>query len=108
MEISVKEKERIVAIFLKGELDMNNINQLKTLLDKYFDIQTNLYLDFTEVNYIDSLAIGFLIKTYRKYLKYGLGFYLTNLKENLMRIFKLTHIDKYFNIKKHFDFTTIF
>jgi len=108
VELFSKSKDDKAVIFITGELDMVSINYLKTEIEKIGEKPAILYIDFKEIVYIDSIAIGFLINAHRRYYKYNKALVLANLNENIQKIFRVTNIDKFFNMKQDIDLETMF
>ena len=109
MNVKVKQKDKTVAIFLEGVLDYSNMNLLVDIIEGFGEkLPDTAYIDFSEVFHIDSLAVGYLIRTFSKFKKYGSELILTNLSDRISKIFKLTKIDKFFKINQDFSYIDIF
>ena len=109
MNVKVKQKDKIVAIFLDGVLNYSNMNLLVDIIEGFGEKLPDInYIDCNDLLHIDSLAIGYLIRTFSKFKKYGSELILTNLNEKIAKIFKLTKIDKFFTIQQNFNYDNIF
>ena len=61
---------------------------------------TNITLDFKKVQYMSSMALGFLIKL-QKTIKLGRGsLKLRNISKQIYEVFKITSLHKMFTIEK--------
>ena len=61
---------------------------------------TNITLDFKKVQYMSSMALGFLIKL-QKTIKLGRGsLKLRNISKQIYEVFKITSMHKMFTIEK--------
>lgn len=59
------------------------------------ETMTDLILDISNVNHIDSSAVGLFITLKHEMKKRGLGFRLEGVNENVQRIFRLLDVMKY-------------
>lgn len=85
-----------------GELDMNNAMDFKEDIRNNFVQQgkVNIILDLSQVNYMDSMALGVLISLQRSCRMNGGTLVLCGLESNLRRIFKMTMLDSVFSIRE--------
>ena len=89
----------------KKILDESNIqiigNQLFSLVDD--DHRKKLVLDFSNVEYLSSAALGKLI-TLDKKVKAATGeLRLCSIRKDILEVFKITRLDKLFKIKENRD-----
>ena len=57
-------------------------------------------LDFSECKFIDSTGLGVLIAVYKKCAGFNGSLKLHSIDPQVMRVFKLTRLDKIFDIQK--------
>lgn len=89
-------------VSISGEIDIFNSGQLKsTLLDLIKEEQLDLYLDFDKLIYIDSTALGALVAVLKNVRQYEGDIYITKIKPNLEKLFKITNLDKVFIIEEN-------
>jgi len=79
-----------------GEASIDLYRQVKTLLEKYQDL--NLILDFKKLEFIDSSGLGFLVAVNSTLLKQGRKLTLSTVPENLMGLLKITNLDRVLKI----------
>lgn len=85
-----------------GELDMSNALDFKEDVKNNFVQQgkVNIILDLSQVDYMDSTALGVLISLQRSCRMNGGALVLCGLESNLKRIFKMTMLDSVFSIRE--------
>ena len=72
--------------------------------DALQDDATALGIDMSHVEYVDSSAIGCLIKYANVTKGKGVDLYLLDLKPDIRLIFKTAYLDKFFNFITHEEF----
>lgn len=60
--------------------------------------ENNFILDFSECEFIDSTGLGVIVSAYKKCVEKGITFKLVSLNGQVEKVFKLTRLDKVFNI----------
>jgi anti-sigma B factor antagonist len=60
--------------------------------------QKNFTFDFSQCNFIDSTGLGALVSIYKKCSEKGGNIKLKSLKPEVEKLFKLTRLDKVFEI----------
>lgn len=83
-------------VFLKGNLDTAMAEEVKSVLG---NIQTSVTVDMSELNFISSAGIGVMVMVFQRLKGIGENIYLVNLNENIKKVFKVSLLDKIFNIK---------
>jgi anti-sigma B factor antagonist len=89
----------------KKILDESNIqiigNQLFSLVDE--DHRQKIVLDFTNVEYLSSAALGKLITMDKKVKAAGGKLRLCSIRSDIKEVFKITRLDKLFQIMDNRD-----
>jgi anti-sigma B factor antagonist len=89
-----------VKVSLLGEVDIYTSKNLK---DKLYDIieskQADLIIDCKELNYIDSTGLGIFVGALKKAKQYDKKIIISNLKDNIKKLFIITGLDKIFIIE---------
>jgi anti-sigma B factor antagonist len=89
----------------KKILDESNIqiigNQMFSLIDD--DHRTKIVLDFTNVEYLSSAALGKLITMDKKAKAAGAKLKLCSIRSDIKEVFKITRLDKLFQIVDNRD-----
>jgi anti-sigma B factor antagonist len=87
----------------KKILDESNIqiigNQLFSLVDE--DRRQKIVLDFSNVEYLSSAALGKLITMDKKVKAVGGKLRLCTIRPDILEVFKITRLDKLFTIKEN-------
>jgi len=91
--------ENLPVLRLKGEIDLSNSSELRTLLQQHVKAKCPaLVLDFTEVTYIDSSGLATIIE----YLKHARVFdgriALAHVNERVRTIFELVRLHEFLPI----------
>jgi len=87
-------------VVLKGELDLACANNLKEELYKAVEEKfADVVIDMTDLEYIDSTGIGVLVGLMKKLRTDGKDIKISNAKDNVKRIFKITGLDQIINME---------
>lgn len=98
-ELKFVEKQLVdaVKINLIGEVDIYTAQSLKEKLYSIIDeVNMDLRIDCSELNYIDSTGLGIFVGALKKAKQNDKKIYITNLKENIKKLFLITGLDKLF------------
>jgi anti-sigma B factor antagonist len=98
-ELKFVEKQEVdaVKINLIGEVDIYTASSLKEKLYSIIDeVNMDLRIDCSELNYIDSTGLGIFVGALKKAKQNDKKIYITNLKENIKKLFLITGLDKLF------------
>jgi len=80
---------------LTGEIDISNALQLKQQLETaYGGRAADIYIDVSDLSYIDSTGLGILIGVYGDMRGAGDRIKLLNPRENVKKLLKITNLDK--------------
>lgn len=83
-------------LFIEGELDMKNADDLKHVIDMEIDkkgIRT-IILHMQDLKFIDSSGLGVILGRYKKLLPLGGKIKITNVPPHLYRIMELSGLPK--------------
>lgn len=90
-------EKNIWEISAYGEIDIYNSSNIKDYLSALIqEHQCDIYLYCDELEYIDSTGLGALVAIVKKVRQYDGNIHLFNLKPNVLKIFKITNLDKVF------------
>jgi anti-anti-sigma factor len=96
----VKGDVRVIAIDAVRFVDEAAIEQCKReiieLLDK--TEESNVLLHFGRVTFMSSAALGMLIRVHKKCKEYDIALKLCNISPDIRQVFKITSMDKIFDI----------
>ena len=99
--LSVEDTDGVTVVnipngcMLDGEAIQAVGTKLFDLVDK--DSKKNLLLDFADIRFMSSQALGVLLTLRRKAEKGGATIVLTGIREQLMKIFEITNLDTMFS-----------
>lgn len=84
-----------------GEVDIVNSadfkNQLTDLMEEH---AADIHLDCTKLEYIDSTGLGALVGVLKHTKSHGKEVRLSFVKPNILKLFRITNLDKVFIIKE--------
>ncbi|MDQ2087706.1 STAS domain-containing protein [Herbivorax sp. ANBcel31] len=89
-----------VKVSLSGEVDIYTSQELKDNL--YRVVESNkkdLIIDCKELDYIDSTGLGIFVGALKKAKQHEKKITITNLKDNIKKLFIITGLDKIFEVE---------
>ncbi|QXM07032.1 STAS domain-containing protein [Crassaminicella indica] len=94
------QEENLWVLAINGELDIYTANELKETLMKMLDEhKENIKIDCTDLGYIDSTGLGVLIGALKRLKKYDKNIVIANPKPNVLKLFRITGLNKIFIIE---------
>ncbi|MDR0853545.1 MAG: STAS domain-containing protein [Clostridiales Family XIII bacterium] len=82
-------------IKVSGEVDISNAQEFKSKLDGALELRrSDLLIDLSSLNYIDSTGLGVIIGTFGTVKKEGLTVKLINPRENVRKLLNISGLDK--------------
>jgi anti-sigma B factor antagonist len=104
MRITAQNTNSVLLVALSGKFNIEEVSKFEDSVSVDFDKNLRAVLvDFSEVEYIDSSALGSLIKIMNKAKNFNIDFVLFNLTQPILSIFKLAYLDKFFVISSEND-----
>jgi len=99
MKIRIKNENTILVVAISGKFNIEEVVKFEeaVTIDQSKGT-TAIAINFAEVEYIDSSALGSLIKLMNKAKNVNLEFILYNMSQPIMSIFRLAYLDKFFSI----------
>lgn len=95
-----KEEENL-NVFLSGDLDINSVETFKDdILEKNENIDKDVIIDLKDLEYIDSTGIGAIMTVYNDVKKKNRSLTVKNANRNIAKLFKITELDKIFNMEE--------
>ena len=100
MHIEIVENTQEYEIIFKidGDITINNSDELLNKLSQYSSEEYDLVLDFSNLKYIDSAGMGALVRKLKEILSIGGELRIINTPPKILRLFKLTKLDTFFEI----------
>ena len=98
-DLNLIDEEGHYLIQLIGDLDIYNNKKFKEkLADIYEDLDKDIVVDCSKLEYIDSTGLGSFISLLKLTRDEEKEITVKNLKKNIKKVFKITDLDKLFNI----------
>ena len=86
-------------IVIIGEIDLYSASALKETVYEVLDSgASNLIMDMTALEFMDSSGLGVLVGALKRVRSTGGSLWLVCNRDNLLKVFKLTGLDKVFVI----------
>lgn len=100
MEMTMQHPtDTVTLIKLKGKFTIEDIGQFKEKTASIENGQsTTVLIGFTDLEYIDSSGIGSLILLMNMARNRGVTIVIYDLQEEIRNVFKISYLDKFFNI----------
>ena len=98
LKIDVKKDGGVTLLKLSGEFEGMAALESRDVFFKHLGESKNLALDFGEIEYVDSAAVGLLIDLAKdasgKHVRFG----LMNVRDSVKKVLVLTQVDKLITI----------
>ncbi len=99
MDIKKSNRSNVTVVELNGKFDIEQASNFETVFNTMIkDRPMIVALDLQEVQYIDSSAIGSIIKALNVIKNYGGEMILFGMKPMILNVFKLAKLDSFFRI----------
>lgn len=95
MKIYPSYIDGVLYIRLDGELDEHNAGLARLEADRLAERYSNAsraIFDLKHITFMDSTGIGFLIGRYKKFLRFGVPVYVTNVTVSTDRILQMSGV----------------
>ncbi|NSW90001.1 MAG: STAS domain-containing protein [Firmicutes bacterium] len=102
-DLIIKEEYsgEVTRVLVSGEADIYTSSKLKDRLYHIVDSRkTDIKIDCSKLNYIDSTGLGVFAGTLKRAKQYGNNIHLIGLKSNIKKLFSITGLDKLFIIEE--------
>ena len=84
-------------VTLSGEIDIYNSADLKTQITQLLEEHVaDVHINCTDLSYIDSTGLGALVGALKNIKSHNKALHLSNVKPNILKLFKITNLDKVF------------
>lgn len=99
MDIQINEGESLVSVVVHGDIEMMTIKELKEkLLDLGQNIDKDINLDLSGVEYIDSSGVGVLISLLKLQKKKGKLLKIKKVSPKVLNVLKLSSLSDVFEM----------
>ncbi len=95
IEILLDRKNRCL-VMLSGEIDHHNAARIRMKIDVAIDTNcpSEVFLDFSNVTFMDSSGIGLVMGRYRILREYGATLYVANCKGAIRKVMQLSGMNR--------------
>ena len=99
MEIKLEEMPSITIINVKGEFHVGNVGKFEEVWHSQVEKKPKaIVINCQELEYIDSSAIGTLVKFLNNAMSKGIKLQFFDLNPSIQNIFKTARLDNFFTI----------
>ncbi|MDI9482598.1 MAG: anti-sigma factor antagonist [Bacillota bacterium] len=100
LEITLKRQNRVLTVYLKGELDHHAVSKVKETIDLQLVKMplSQLILDMSAVSFMDSSGIGLIVGRYNKMKCLGGSMKIKNPGLNILKVLKMSGLSKLMEI----------
>ncbi len=104
LKVKKKEKDRAGVIELSGEVDLHTAPVFKEALYELVEAgRDQIIVDLDGLEFMDSSGLGVLLGALRRIKTSGGNLHLVCTRENILKIFEVTGLDKVFLIYRSVD-----
>lgn len=102
MDLSTYEKNSWNVIALHGAFIIREQHKVRTLIEDVINKDNpKLAFDLTKTSYLDSSALGMLVKTGKDIQTRNGEFMIFGANQNLMEVFSMVHLGELINIREN-------
>ncbi|MDD2362576.1 MAG: anti-sigma factor antagonist [Oscillospiraceae bacterium] len=96
MAVRIESSGEGMTAFLTGEIDHHTARQIRETVDAAVEKSKpkNLYLDFSEVGFMDSSGIGLIMGRFKLIQHYGGRLTVTGTSERIAKIISLAGLER--------------
>jgi len=99
MELNVEQKNTMTIVHIKGEFHIGNVNKFEELWHGLIEKKPEVIaIDCRNLEYIDSSAIGTLVKFLNNAMSKKIKLVFFDLNNAIQNIFKTARLDNFFTI----------
>ncbi len=98
MEVKRNVTDEQVTLTITGEIEVYSLPDFTRLAESFVGGPKNLVIDMKELEYIDSSGLGFLVTLHDRLERSGQHLKLTNMPNHVVRVFKITRLDRILDI----------
>lgn len=98
MKHQIREEQGGIVVALKGDVDLQSSPAARKVLLDVVGRDRPVYVDLSEVTYIDSSGIASLVEALQDTRKRGSRFALVSVSDAARRVLQLARLDKVFAI----------
>ncbi len=100
MDIEINESNDAVNIIVTGDIEMMSIKDFKTkLLNVGENVDKDIDIDLSNVDYIDSSGVGVLISLLKRQKTKGKTLNISKVSPKVLNVLKLSSLSDVFNLQ---------
>ena len=100
MDIEINDSSDVVNVVVKGDIEMMSIKDFKTkLLDIGQNVDKEIEIDLSNVDYIDSSGVGVLISLLKLQKNKGKTVKINKVSPKVLNVLKLSSLSDVFNLE---------
>ena len=100
MKTTIKEEADKILVSLKGDLDTSAAQDTEKEFKPLMEVKDkNIVLDCSDLNYISSSGLRLFLSLLKSCKPNGSSLTLTNLNDNIKKVFSMTGFSSLFDIK---------
>lgn len=101
LKLDIDRTDQCVVVAINGEIDIFSGPDFKARMYEIFECgRKNVVFDCKELMYIDSFGLGVFVSLLKKSKQQDLGMKLENVRNNIMKLFVITGLDKIIDIER--------
>ena len=101
IELKSLPEKKLKVFRIEGELDVHHVKNLKSEIMESLETDGWTYeLDMEQVGYLDSSGLGMLVYLKKEIVRNKAKLVISNLKEPVLNVFRLTKLDDFFELNK--------
>ncbi len=101
LNYTIENKDNELKLSIKGRVDSEGVADFQEAFDKILGMpEEKAFLDFSELQFINSSGIGKLLIFYKKYKNSGREVIIDGINEDIFTLFKAIRLDKLIEIKR--------
>lgn len=105
VDINVNEHGKVIVVVFQGEFCLESLQFTEEVWKKLLEKEPEVIaFDCSGMSFIDSSAIGLLIKFYNSALERGINLIFIGVTERLSNVLELARLDSFFTIMDMQDF----
>jgi len=98
MKINIQQEDNYTNVGFDGAVDLSSSPEARKNIIEILEQNTNILIDLSLVNYIDSSGVACLVEGYQVAKKRSLKFGLIGVSNAAMSVLKLARLDQVFPI----------
>ncbi len=95
----IEANDNTQIIELIGDLDVYSEDDFKSFIDEEIDIDKDIIIDLSELEYLDSTGLGMFMIIYKMQESNDKTVKVINAKENIKKLFKITDLTDLFDME---------